>query len=179
MNTEEKGRRRKTVDSLQDTLDKLVNVKKPAGEAYCPPTMKRATRISRDILAQCKAILIESISVDGEETIKHSTGNTISDVVQFSNNGEYVEVSVIGERTRTRFAGVKGLHSNTNTSRKKDMLKLSVAKMSDSLSDYFERQSASHEKIMTDLKKVLSRQSEQIQEAMKLCKKAEEKLSGD
>ena len=52
------GRPERDQDSLKSKFDKLVNTKKKTGDPTCPPQVRRAKHIARDIMNKCSAMTI-------------------------------------------------------------------------------------------------------------------------
>ncbi|CDF33018.1 unnamed protein product [Chondrus crispus] len=88
-------------DSLKHKFDKLANTKKKTGDPSCPPHVRRAKHIARDILNKCAATSVSGDSSDGNqeanagESDKAGTGG---------DSGK-----VVGERARKRDTGATGV----------------------------------------------------------------------
>ena len=61
------GRPERDQDSLKSKFDKLVNTKKKTGDPTCPPLVRRAKHIARDIMNKCSALTINGETCSDSE----------------------------------------------------------------------------------------------------------------
>ena len=97
------GRPLREQTSLKIKFDKLCSSKKPTGDPSCPPEVRRAKHISREILARCNAVSLRGESDSDLEVLELDTA---SSTVQEDDRDTRNEV---GARKRRRRAGATGL----------------------------------------------------------------------
>ena len=92
-------------DPLKMKFDQLANTKKKTGDPSCPPHVRRAKHIARDILNKCSALCIEGES-SSEEIIEHySNEQGSSDEKSEAKNDDYKFSSTSDRRSTEKIHG--------------------------------------------------------------------------
>lgn len=105
----EVGRVPREMESLKLKFDRLSNTKKPTGDPSCPPHVRRAKRIARDILSRVNAVAVGVDSEgDEENTVDESTVNEVN-VVPVSPKRAREHIPSLGSRKTRRTAGAAGI----------------------------------------------------------------------
>lgn len=152
--TDENDRPKRDIDSLRMKFDRLANTKKPTGSSSCPPLVRRAKNIARDILGRVNAV---SVGDDVGELGNGSNGSgdidTTSDGSGSSGKRRY------GSRSRKRKAGAAGIRREDNV----DVLVGHVGDMSRAIVSLVEKESGSGESLSSaDVHNILKQEMEVV-----------------
>jgi len=114
-------------DSIKNKFDKLANCKKKTGDPSCPPHVRRAKKISRDIQNKCTAKELGSDDGTSEEDNDGAVGRDGYDVLE----GTAMEHN---ERHKKKLRmGSNGLHTSSKSSKSDNVLLDSVGEMAENV----------------------------------------------
>lgn len=121
----EEDRPVRDADSLKSKFDKLANTKKPTGNPSCPPNVREAKRIARNIMAKTNAIVAGH---DEGATDEESAAPTASKRKR----------TAVGVSPRKRHAGARGLKHEDD-----DILVQHVGNLSSAICKFIEKKEES------------------------------------
>lgn len=97
------------MESLKPKIDRLANTKKPTGDPSCPPLVRRATHIARDILTRVNAVVVGAESESEEADGQEASNGEYSDIAGGTKRRAKNDAPSLGGRANKRAAGAAGI----------------------------------------------------------------------
>lgn len=119
------NRPQRDISAIRGKFDRLANTKKPTGDPSCPPAVRRAKLIARDMLGKVNAFSVGDVSDDDTDSKDGSPGRDDEDggdVPGSECGNKRAGGEPVGTRKRQSKEGVGGVKVSSSEPEEDEML---------------------------------------------------------